>query len=114
MRGRPIERRALRRGFALLDAGAEAASGPFVEGAVADHHLGDPGGDGEGGLLDGGAGGAAAVVDAGEEGEVSHAGRLGDGDRDQDQQQDGERDQQPERALVLGEAERTRLEHHRA
>ncbi len=77
---RPTERCPLRRGLPLLDPGPEAAPGTLVEGAVADDDLCNPRGDGEGGLLDGGAGRAASVVDTGEEGQVPDAGRLGDGD----------------------------------
>ena len=63
-----------------LHAGAEAAARALVEGAVADDHVGHARGDGQRRLLDGGAGRAAAVVDAAEEGQVADAEAAGDVD----------------------------------
>ena len=56
-----------------LHAGAEAAARALVEGAVTDDDVGHPGGDGQRRLLNGGAGRAAAVVDAAEEAQLADA-----------------------------------------
>ena len=57
---------------------AEPEPGALVERSVADHDLGDAGGDGHRGLHDGARRGSAAVRDAGEEGEVLDADVAGD------------------------------------
>ena len=71
--GRHVRVLGVRQGWAALHAGAEAAARPFVEGAVADDDVGHAGGDRQRCLLHGGAGGAAAVVDAAEERQVADA-----------------------------------------
>ena len=71
---------ALGSGGPALDAGAEAAPGALVEGAVADHDVGHARGHGQRRLLDGRARRAAAVVDAAEEGQLADAETAGDVD----------------------------------
>ena len=62
----------------VLHPGAEPVARPLVEGPVADDDIGHARLDGHGRLLDGAAPGAAAVVDAAEEGQLAHAQAAGD------------------------------------
>ena len=63
---------------AVLHARAEAAPRALVHRAVAHHHVGDAGGDGQRRLLHGGARGAPPVVDPAEEGQLPSPEAAGD------------------------------------
>jgi len=62
----------------VLHARPETPTAALVEGAITHHRVGDTGGHGHGGLDDGSAGGAAAVVDAAEVTQRSDAHVAGD------------------------------------